>query len=374
MRGLTLDADVVRLLPRDGVAIPPFRTFLERFGSLDQLYVVFTAPEGYAAEDYDDEIDAWVGALRAAPEIERVDAGAADAVTRLELPGGPRSCSCCPSRRSAARSSGSSRQAWPPAIAETRELLAVPSPEIAALVRQDPLGLLTLLREHLGSAGEGATGAMDEGYVSADGRQRLVIARPARPPYDTEFSRGLFERLESIRIDVGASTVARDAAEPMDGEDARPALRVEFAGGHRIAIETEAVVRRESIVNGIGSLALILPLLFVVFRSPWLVAVGAIPSALSLLVVLGILGLAGATLSAAAAGASAMLFGLGVDGVVLLYVAHRLALVSGAGPEAAVAETAGALVEHAAGDVDDRRHVSTGCSSSTFPASSSSAV
>ena len=38
---------------------------------------------------------------------------------------------------------------------------------------------------------------------------------------------------------------------------------------------------------------------------------------------LGALGFAGAKLSAAATGAAAMLFGLGVDGVVLLYVAHR---------------------------------------------------
>jgi predicted RND superfamily exporter protein len=86
---------------------------------------------------------------------------------------------------------------------------------------------------------------------------------------------------------------------------------------------------------------MILPLLFVVFRSPWLVAVGAVPTALSLLVVLGLLGLASATLSAAATGASAMLFGLGVDGVVLLYVAHRLAVAEGASPEEAIAGIAG---------------------------------
>ena len=61
------------------------------------------------------------------------------------------------------------------------------------------------------------------------------------------------------------------------------------------------------------------------FRSAWLVAVGSLPSALSLVVVLGALGFAGASLSAAATGAAAMLFGLGVDGVVLLYVAYILA-------------------------------------------------
>ena len=45
---------------------------------------------------------------------------------------------------------------------------------------------------------------------------------------------------------------------------------------------------------------------------------------------LGALGFTGAKLSAAATGAAAMLFGLGVDGVVLLYVAHRLALADDA--------------------------------------------
>jgi predicted RND superfamily exporter protein len=49
----------------------------------------------------------------------------------------------------------------------------------------------------------------------------------------------------------------------------------------------------------------------------------------SLLVVLGLLGLTGVKLSAAATGSAAMLLGLGVDGVVLLYVAHRLALADG---------------------------------------------
>jgi len=103
-------------------------------------------------------------------------------------------------------------------------------------------------------------------------------------------------------------------------------MRVEFAGGHRIAVETEAVVKRESIFNSVGSLALILPLLFVVFRSLWLVAIGSLPSALSLVLVLGGLGFAGVRLSAAATGSAAMLFGLSVDGVVLLYVARQLAL------------------------------------------------
>ena len=57
--------------------MPAFRTFLQRFGSLDRLLIVFTAPEGRTAADCSEEISGWVSALRAAPEIESVDAGVA---------------------------------------------------------------------------------------------------------------------------------------------------------------------------------------------------------------------------------------------------------------------------------------------------------
>ncbi len=214
----------------------------------------------------------------------------------------------------------------PAALAASRELLSLPSADVAALVREDPLGLSELLRAQLGGAQSTLQiGTSPDGYLTADGRQRLIVARPKSPPYDAAFSRALFARLETLAQER-SNDVATDDGEP------RPPLQVAFAGGHRIALEAEAVVKRESIVNGVGSLALILPLLFLIFRSAWLVVIGALPSSLSLLIVLGLLGFTGATLSAAATGASAMLFGLGVDGVVLLYVSHRLALSEGRPP------------------------------------------
>jgi len=83
------------------------------------------------------------------------------------------------------------------------------------------------------------------------------------------------------------------------------------------------MMRAESIWNAIGALVVILPLLYFAFRSPWLVAVGAVPSALSVLIVMAAYAWLGIPLSAAAAGAAAMQFGLGIDGVVLLFVAYR---------------------------------------------------
>ena len=77
-RRIAFDTDVLSLLPRDGRVIPAFRRYLGQFGSVDQLYVVFTAPEGHGVDEYTDEIEDWVGRLRRAPEMTRVDTGLAD--------------------------------------------------------------------------------------------------------------------------------------------------------------------------------------------------------------------------------------------------------------------------------------------------------
>jgi len=330
IRRLSFDSNILSLLPTEGRVFNAFTTFVARFSNLDQLYVVFTAPDGHSIADYRDDVDQWVEALRAAPEIERVDAGVVDR---------SRDLGWLADRQLLLLHDGAldealsrlTKEGIRKGVSASRELLAVPSSEVSALVRQDPIGLLDLLRASMGGvqAGIGIGTSMD-GYVTADRRARLVIARPKRPPYDSTFSNALDARLQAIR--VAQRTASISTAEIGDEPSLTP-MRVEFAGGHRIAVETEAIVRRESILSSVGSLALILPLLFFVFRSFWLVAVGSLPSAVSLAIVLGALGFAGVRLSAAATGSAAMLFGLGMDGVVLLYVAHQLAISRGPGTD-----------------------------------------
>jgi predicted RND superfamily exporter protein len=327
MRGLRFDTDVLSLLPREGRIVPAFRAFVETFGSGDDLYVVLTAPRGHEISEYEEDIEAWGERLRATPGISRMDTGRVDDSRDLSWLA-DRRLLLLDDRNLQEALSRLSGESMLNALRSRRAMLAVPSPEVANMVRHDPLGLFDLLRDQLGSAQAGVNlGVTDGGYISSDLRSRLLVAKPAQPPFDADFSRTLMARLEALR---------REASRAAGGDTGRPPLEVEFAGGHRIAVETESVIRRESIVNTAGSLALILPLLFVVFRSPWLVVVGSLPSALSLAVALGVLGFAGATLSTASTASSAMLFGLGVDGVVLLYVAYTLAVGSGTEPSAAV--------------------------------------
>ena len=314
LQRLQFDANVLHLLPRDGVAVPAFRDYLERFGSLDYLYVIVDAPEGTEIGDHDATVEALTTALRQAPEIAHVDAGPrdrgrdwsylSDRVLLLTTPSQPELLDRFRSDRLAAQ------------LASTRELLSLPSPEMAELVRADPLGLLLALRDRLAGAASGMKlDASSGAYVSTDGRSRLLLARPKRPPFDTAFARALFARLDTISRDITRAHTA--------SVDDTPLPRIRFAGGHAIALEMEGLMRGESIWNAIGALVVILPLLYFAFRSPWLVAVGAVPSALSVLVVMAAYAWLGIPLSAAAAGAAAMQFGLGIDGVVLLFVAYR---------------------------------------------------
>jgi uncharacterized protein len=330
-RGLVFDTDVLSLLPREGRIVPAFRTFVESFGSVDDLYVVFSAAPGNAIDDYDEAIRAWTDRLRHTPGIARVDTGRLDRTRDLNWLADRRLLLLTDVRLTEALGRFES-EAMRSVLRSRRALLTVPSPAVAEVVKHDPLALFDLVRDELGAAQAGVNlGVTEGGYVSSDARSRLLIAKPMKPPFDGDFSRALMARLDALR----ANPPAEDDAEP------HGPLRVEFAGGHRIAVETEALIRRESIVNTVGSLALILPLLYVVFRSAWLVVVGSIPSAISLILTLGMLGLTGTTLSMAATASSAMLFGLGVDGVVLLYVAYTLAMRAGADPPAAIDSLAG---------------------------------
>ena len=146
IRRLSFDTDVLSLLPEDGRVIQSFKTFVSRFGSLDQLYVVFTAPEGHTISEYSDDVDGWVEALRArardrAGRRRRIDrtrdfgwlanrqllllpAPALDEALQRFTPDGARD-----------------------AVAASRELLAVPSSDVANVIRQDPLRLFEILRD-----------------------------------------------------------------------------------------------------------------------------------------------------------------------------------------------------------------------------------
>ncbi len=323
--------DVLQLMPREAGAVDAFETYLERFGSLDALYVYVEAPDDGAIGDYAEYVEALAARLRDVPDVTRVDSGLVDpdrdwaylgdrqlllldeetfgeAVARLDGPG------------------------LREQVRRTKELLALPSPAIKALAQRDPLGWFELMGARLRGASSvlRIDPARTDGYVTPDGRAQLLVVHPAQPPFDTAFSRRLIDAVTEAAAQV------RQEFEPAWADYELPPPRTDLAGGHRTAIEAETLMRGESISNTMWSLVGVLTLLYLAFRNWWLVLFGAVPVLLGTLVTLAMFQVGGVQLSAAATGASAMLFGLGDDGLVLLFVAYRQRLAQGLSPLGAV--------------------------------------
>jgi predicted RND superfamily exporter protein len=332
---VSFDTNIVRLLPRKGPVVNSFDLYLSNFGTFDRIYVLFEVPEGHRISQVEDLVDRYVEQLRKAPEIESVDAELFDDVKdwnylfdRQLLLLGPDHVRAALSRLEPDRMAEE--------LAKSRALLAVSSPDVKAYVQRDPLSLLPLLRDRLGR-GRALVDfdPTQKGYVSRDGRARLVMAKPVRPPFDTKFCKQLFARL------TGVEAAARAAAAEESGDEPKPTpVTVEVAGGYRIALEAERVIRREMVVNTMGSLVGLLLLVFAVFRTFRVLIYGSVPLVLAGLFTFGVNGLAG-PLSPVASGSAAMLFGLGIDGVSLLYIRYVEERNSGHGPLEALGRSAG---------------------------------
>ena len=179
------DSNVLHLLPQRSPAVQAFQMFLDAFGNLDRLYVMFVAPPDRVIADDQAAIDEYVGQLRAMPEIDAVDAGRDDPgkdwsylADRQLLLLGPSHVGDALARLDPAR--------YAVELAEARAQLALPSSDMKTLVRQDPLRLLPLLRNRLADGGMPLPfDPTQTGYVSDDHRNQLVTAKPARPPFDT---------------------------------------------------------------------------------------------------------------------------------------------------------------------------------------------
>ncbi len=186
---ISFDANILRLLPQRSPSVRDFQFFLQNFGSLDHLYLVFNAPD--AIGDHGELLDRYIDGLRQAPEIESVDAQlfepgkdwgylsdrelyllGTDGAGRGDWPAFDRrsstaEISACPgspvdavSRHQSARSAGSARAA-----------------DDAARSYESREGIRRVRSLYAG-----------RGTSVADGRSRLVVVKPKGAPCSTPTS------------------------------------------------------------------------------------------------------------------------------------------------------------------------------------------
>jgi len=195
-RNLTLDGDVLNLVPRDNRVINTFREALKDFGSLDYLLLLVEGRRGQTVEELQEFADLLAARLQAVPDIQYVEhkidtSGPFFSFFRtnqiLFLP--------------PARLDDLQARFTDPAIRAQvqenfRQLTGPSSFIVKQLLEQDPFQVSSLVfNEVLRSKGPLKVDLSSGYFLSKDGGALLIIAKPVKPAQDTAFDKRLMEQV-----------------------------------------------------------------------------------------------------------------------------------------------------------------------------------
>jgi predicted RND superfamily exporter protein len=309
---LRLDPDLLNLIPQNNREVNEFRSLLTETGTLDFHVVVLEFPKGSDPATYGPIIDRIGEQMRGSKNIENVTWRIPDPFTVIDrvlpyslLVLSPEQLDTVANKLSDA----SIREA----VERNRTLLQTPqSSLIKQFVQIDPFNLLPLYVEKLRRAGGGLNVDFSSGYyVSGDQSAAILIAKPRRAAQELPFSRAV---MEETHLFVDKALSEFKTANPNV-----PLPVIGYTGGYAIAAGDEKIIRRDMTVNSITSMVGVLLLYLYAYRRPSALLYAAVPMTAAIVITFAIGVLAFGTLSAASTGFAALLAGLGVDFLTVLY-------------------------------------------------------
>jgi uncharacterized protein len=309
---LRFDPDLLSLVPQDNPVVNDFRRILSEMGTVDYHLVVVEVPAGRDAAEYEPLVDALGAGYRALPEVRGVQVRLPDPIALVDqvLPHAFLLLTPGELDRVGAALSDAGIAA---SMAKNRRLLSTPGGSAAAgLVRYDPFDLLPIFLDRFRKAGAGLKLAAASGYyLSADRSTFLLVVRPGRPAQDIPFARKL--------LDAGERVERRALADFRRESPELPPARIGHTGTYAIALADAELIRQDVLWNVLFSALAVLALFLYAFRRPAALAYAGVPLALAIVVTFGVAGLAFGKLSSSSAAFAALVAGLGVDFVTVLY-------------------------------------------------------
>ena len=325
---LSLDGDVLSLLPRENRRINTFRQALRDFGGLDYLLVVVEARKGQSVEDLQEFADLLSVRLQKIPSIRyvehRIDTSGPffDFFRRNEI-------LFLPPAKLPELAAKFTDDAVRQRVRDNARQLSGPSSFLVKkILQEDPFWISPLLlQDVLRSKGPLKVDLESGYYLSSDSSALLLIAKPIRPAQDVDFTRDLLAQARGAS-DAAARDFAGEREADGNGKAAgEPTARgeapeVSFGGGYVIALEDSQLIRKDMLRNGTLSFLVIVGLYAFCYRR-----VGAILYSSMPLVVGQFLTLAAAYvflrhLNSATTGFWAMLMGLGTDFTIVMYARY----------------------------------------------------
>jgi len=333
---MKFDPDVLKLVPQNNREVNEFRDILTETGTLDFHVVVIEFPKGGEPAAYGPLIDAIGEKLRASKNIDHATWRIPDPFSVIDQVL-PYSMLVLTPEQLDLVGQKLSDENIRAAVERNRTLLQTPqSSMVKQIVQVDPFNLLPIYLEKLKRASGGLNVDVSSGYyVANDQSAAVIIARPKKAAQDLPFSRVVMAETHAI--------VDQALAEFRKGNPSVAVPTIGYTGGYAIAGADEKIIRSDMALNGVTSFLGVLLLYLYAYRRPSAILYAAIPMMVAIIVTFGIAALTYGTLSAASTGFSALLAGLGVDFMTVLYERYVDERHRGAG----VAEAVRTMMRHA---------------------------
>jgi predicted RND superfamily exporter protein len=310
---ITFDPDLLNLIPQENKQVNEFRKVLKDLGTIDYHIVLMDMPKGRDVHDYDTLIDAVAEGYRKNPRIEDVTYKIPNPLDFIEiiLPKALLFLTPAELDEVSAKLTDDGIRA---SVARNAAMLQTPQAmAMKPLVQYDPFNLVPIFLRKFQSAGGGFSIDTSSGYyMSSDHSMLLILTKPKRPAQDVPFGKKLLN--EGTLLEAEALRDFQKTAPP-----GTPLPRISHTGGYEIAAGDADLIRSDVIINILGTVFGVLALFLYAFRRPASIIYAGAPLALGLLLTFGMAGVTYGKLSQASAGFAALLAGLGIDFITVLY-------------------------------------------------------
>jgi len=315
---LQFQSDVVNLLPSNAPATKAFVQFLQEFGAADSLFIVLERKSGGEVETYSPfvevlaqqliesgefrEIQGWRGKVIEKPIEEQFLGKALLYLTEEEL-----------SQMEGQLTDAAIDQR----IRALKTRLHSPLGSWASqwMVR-DPLDLWPLFKKHIPAGRPIAS----SGYLfSEDRKMMLLIAKPKGSAPDVGYDEILLEKVRSAERAARQAFIREKKIDPsLDLQD----LRIGLTGGYMHALEDRRMIKKDLATNFSVSLTGVVILFTVAFGRLVAFSYALFPLLASPLITLGFLSPFLGRMSESTGAFAAIILGLSIDFIILLYLRY----------------------------------------------------
>jgi predicted RND superfamily exporter protein len=308
-------SDVAHLLPSHAPKTQAFISFLKQFGASDSLFVALETKGGEGVESFMPFAEMLADELAATGAFKEIRGRMNPSERKfLENQFVRKALLYLTEKDLREIESRLSTASIRKRIRELKTTLA--SPLGSWILRgavQDPLGLWPIFQKYLPAAGLSSTKGV---FLSPDRKMILLVGNPKGTAPDIAYDKKLMGKI------LEAQTAARKKFLSANKEPRRAAfnnLRIGLAGGYISALEDAQMIKKELAMNFSVSLIAVLIIFSLAFRRSLAFLYAFFPLLASPLLTLGLFAHFLGRLSESTAAFSAILVGLSIDFIILLY-------------------------------------------------------